>query len=365
MKKFALVALIVALIAGSLGGWALANENDSEAEAPQTQEQALAPGWLGLTIAPTQKQLAWWLNQEDIDGVLVLKVDPDSPAEAAGVLPKDIITVVTIGEQTLEEAGQMVAALKRVKAGDEVVLTILREGSQQQITVVAVERPQPSPPCTRVFPELEGIAPQELFEHFTGGELGFTDAEGNAHTVIITPGILEELGDGYVKITPTGQEEAVTFNTTDDTIIRPEDLEPESRVIVVSVDNSAEARAVLGAGVRAWLNQFCLQGQMVPRFRGQLPELKGNWELWLGQLPPEVEERLQDLSQQWPQLKERLRQCVPPEVKERLGKQLPQLRERFRQHVLPNWQRGNGGEVKVFIPPERLPLLETIGPDTA
>ncbi|HEX77046.1 MAG TPA: PDZ domain-containing protein [Dehalococcoidia bacterium] len=281
MKRLALVALILALIVGaSWGGWALANDDGSEAEVPQTQVRA--PGWLGITVDPIQKQLAWWLDMEGVNGVIILKVSPNSPADEAGLEPKDII--IAVNGLSFETPGQIIAALRGLKAGDEITLTILRNGAEQEITVVVSQRPG----LLGLFPELQGIAPQEYFQHFLGGQFGFSDADGNVHTVQLTPGILEELGDDYVTITPNGQTEPKTFVIAEETIIMPPGLEAGSWVIVVCVDDLDQARAVLSPMAMAKLHQL-RGGEQLWRC---LPELKGQWQQHLQSRLSELKERL-------------------------------------------------------------------------
>lgn len=285
MKKLALIVLLAALIAvaGSLGGLAMAKERVPSVQVGATQSQnttqdqetAAARGYLGITVSPLGKELAWWLDLEDVGGVVVLKVAEDSPAEAAGVLAKDIITAATIGGTKYEKPGQIVAALNKIKVGDEVVLSILREGSPLEIAVTAAERPQPERPVTKIFPELQGIPAGELFEHFTGGQWNFTDAEGNAHTILVTPGILKELASDHVTIIPNGQTEEVTFTVTENTVMVPKDPAIDSRVVVLSLDDSDEARAVLNPGAIGILKQF-QQKQLKERLQQELPKINGH-----------------------------------------------------------------------------------------
>lgn len=82
-------------------------------------------GRLGITVEePPEEMLARW----DLPGgVLVRSVEPNSPADDAGMMPGDIITAVgATPVRTLEAFREIVADLK---VGDSVPLRLLRRGS--------------------------------------------------------------------------------------------------------------------------------------------------------------------------------------------------------------------------------------------
>lgn len=60
-------------------------------------------GWLGLSIQPLNREFAQYFGDEDLKGLLVSDVEPNSPAQKAGFLPGDII---------LEYQGEKVSAEK-------------------------------------------------------------------------------------------------------------------------------------------------------------------------------------------------------------------------------------------------------------
>jgi S1-C subfamily serine protease len=95
------------------------------------------PG-LGVALAPDQ--LAQRIG---LDGVLVMRVDQGGPAEAAGLRPTerdlrgsirlgDVITA--IGDRPVRSTEDYFSALEQHKPGDQVRLTIERDGEQQQVT---------------------------------------------------------------------------------------------------------------------------------------------------------------------------------------------------------------------------------------
>ncbi len=66
-------------------------------------------------------------------GVLIGKVDPDSPADLAGLQPGDVITAVN--DEPIKTPRGLSKAIQRYKPGDEVSLTVYRSGEQEPLTI--------------------------------------------------------------------------------------------------------------------------------------------------------------------------------------------------------------------------------------
>ena len=91
------------------------------------------PG-LGLTVA--SDQLA---REYDLPGVLVLSVQPDSPAAEAGIKPTrrnslgDII--VAINGQKIKTTKDLFSVLEKFKVGDTVTVQVLRSQGTMDVQV--------------------------------------------------------------------------------------------------------------------------------------------------------------------------------------------------------------------------------------
>jgi len=98
----------------------------------------------GLGIAVANDQLAQRLG---INGVLVIRVQPGSTAEAAGLLPTrreggEIILgdiIVAISGEPVKTYNQLRNVLDRYRVGDEVELTVIRSGRTVKLHVVLEE----------------------------------------------------------------------------------------------------------------------------------------------------------------------------------------------------------------------------------
>ena len=68
------------------------------------------------------------------EGLLVISVDAGSPAEAAGVLPYDVI--LEIDEQDVADSNAASALLRSRRPGETVVLRILRDGQEREMPML-------------------------------------------------------------------------------------------------------------------------------------------------------------------------------------------------------------------------------------
>jgi hypothetical protein len=89
--------------------------------------------WLGVSIGKVPASLASQLDIEG-QGVLVLNVVADSPADEAGFKPHDIILAID-GEEVEGKTGRAISLIKSNTPGDELEVVILRDGREQELTV--------------------------------------------------------------------------------------------------------------------------------------------------------------------------------------------------------------------------------------
>ena len=84
------------------------------------------------------------LGDSDERGVKVLGVSPDGPSERAGIAPGDVIVSI-MGEPLASADGEpasrvLLEVMESVKPGDEMDITVLRDGAEQNLKVTAEER---------------------------------------------------------------------------------------------------------------------------------------------------------------------------------------------------------------------------------
>lgn len=98
--------------------------------------------YLGVFTVPVEdmsKRTLKKLKLPSSDGVLVVEVMPDSPADEAGLRHGDVITHVN--GKLVEDEEELSKDLHQIGAGKPVKLDILRDGKKQQITAELEEGP--------------------------------------------------------------------------------------------------------------------------------------------------------------------------------------------------------------------------------
>jgi len=94
-----------------------------------------APRRLGIQYQEVSGQLAAFFKLKDERGVLVTNVEPDGPAAKAGLKAGDVIVKVD-GEQ-IRSGRDLRHEIADVGAGDEVAVTVLRDGRALEVKVTA------------------------------------------------------------------------------------------------------------------------------------------------------------------------------------------------------------------------------------
>jgi serine protease Do len=95
-------------------------------------------GWLGVTMRLVTPDVAETLGFEG-QGVVILDLNEDGPADRAGLRPQDIITGID-GRQ-VDNSSVLQNVIARSSPGTEVELGIFRDGGRSTISVTLGERP--------------------------------------------------------------------------------------------------------------------------------------------------------------------------------------------------------------------------------
>jgi len=165
--------------------------------------------------------LAQRLGLREARGAFIVAVLPCSPASQAGLKRGDVIR--QIGGAEVASARDLATQVQQSAPGDELVITILRDGNEQTMTVVLGERPRhpllEAKKPTPFLSWLKGLKPAEVFEHFLGGELRFKDLEGQPQTLRIVAGVVEGVGEESLRLIPNGETEATSFTVSVETLI--------------------------------------------------------------------------------------------------------------------------------------------------
>ena len=88
---------------------------------------------LGVSITDVTAQLANQANLTDIDGVYVMEVQRESPAEKGGIQKGDVIKEVNLN--AVHNSAGLQEQISKLRPGEKAVVTVLREGHQHEIIV--------------------------------------------------------------------------------------------------------------------------------------------------------------------------------------------------------------------------------------
>ena len=99
-------------------------------------------GQLGVTIQPVTSDIAASLGMSEARGVLVNSVTPGSAAERAGIRRGDVITA--FNGEAVEDGNSLRNRVASTPPGTEVTLTILRDGTEQQLRATLGEYSGPA-----------------------------------------------------------------------------------------------------------------------------------------------------------------------------------------------------------------------------
>lgn len=97
--------------------------------------------WLGVRISDLDKTKVSQLKVPDENGVLIDQVEKDSPAEKAGLQPKDVI--VQLNGVRVFTVRQFMRMIHELLPDRSATLTVLRNGAQSSFTAVLQKRPRP------------------------------------------------------------------------------------------------------------------------------------------------------------------------------------------------------------------------------
>lgn len=107
-------------------------------------EQILEQGevrysYLGVQSSPVTERLRQQLDLDDNRGVVIVTVEPGSPADQAGLQQGDV--VVGIADREVASSADLFAALRETPPGEEVDIVVIRNGEEQTLPITLGERP--------------------------------------------------------------------------------------------------------------------------------------------------------------------------------------------------------------------------------
>src|SRR5262245_28362440 len=123
MTRFHLISLVLL----SLAGRAVAQPEDLP------MPPFLERGRLGIQVQPMTPELREHMKAPADAGVLVVRVDADSPAAEAGLQVGDIVT--SAGGERVDAPHALILRVAKVPAGERLAIGLVREGRSLELEV--------------------------------------------------------------------------------------------------------------------------------------------------------------------------------------------------------------------------------------
>ncbi|MDZ7851759.1 MAG: DegQ family serine endoprotease [Halomonas sp.] len=187
------------------------------------EEGYVSRGWLGVSIQPVSKDLAESFGMEQAEGALIAELEPSGPAADSGLQAGDVI--LEVNGQEVDRSTTLPRLIGETVPGEDVELSVLRDGQQETITVEVGEWPNAGPDQSDGDSVRLGIAVQPLndtekrrlgIEH--GVRIAQVDPTGHAAAAGIRPGdVLVSLGQQPVE-SPDQLKEMLTTLPDDQTV---------------------------------------------------------------------------------------------------------------------------------------------------
>lgn len=119
--------MIVSPTGGSVGiGFAIPSAQAEDVLMDLRESGVVSRGWLGIAMLPDEQT-------DDVEGVVVQAVTADGPAEAAGLMPGDVVT--RFAGETVDSTRTLSRLVGTRNAGDEVSVQVMRSGQARELAV--------------------------------------------------------------------------------------------------------------------------------------------------------------------------------------------------------------------------------------
>ena len=111
-------------------------------------------GRLGIGIQPVTKELAQSFKLDSANGVVVVQVEPGSPAEKAGLQVGDVI--LSYNGKTIEEGNMLPRLVGNTKPGQQAKMEVSRKGERRTVTATVGEMQAPAEKTASAKPPAQG-----------------------------------------------------------------------------------------------------------------------------------------------------------------------------------------------------------------
>jgi len=151
--------------------------------------EGLSGAYLGVELTQLTPELRTHFGVPDDRGVMIGRVEEDSPAAGAGLAVGDIVTA--IDGDPVDSTWDLSIAVRRHDGGDAVDLSVWRDGRSLDVNATLGERKREQIDLGRLLPD--GQLPKVKGLHWVQ-EDGLEGDDGKETRIIVRPEIVHELG---------------------------------------------------------------------------------------------------------------------------------------------------------------------------
>ncbi|MFZ5503234.1 MAG: Do family serine endopeptidase [Pseudomonadota bacterium] len=127
---------------GSLGiGFAIPANTAKKTMEQIILQGSVTRGWIGAGVQEITEELAASFGLDNINGVLITEIIPDSPAEQAGMLAGDVLTA--INGTAIDDWHVMLETVANLPPGQTVSAQVIRDRTKKQLRIHIGRRPTP------------------------------------------------------------------------------------------------------------------------------------------------------------------------------------------------------------------------------
>jgi len=141
MRRFQAL-LIAAGLAAAPASAVAGPSNKSTPDIFERFEISTSKGRLGVMVMGLTPELRKHFGTADDRGVLVARVEPGTPAAAAGITVGDVI--IEVGGKTIDSASDVLSALADVKKGQRATIQLVRDGKPRTLQATLADDPMPN-----------------------------------------------------------------------------------------------------------------------------------------------------------------------------------------------------------------------------
>jgi len=102
-------------------------------------------GWLGLIMQPLNRSYATYLGNPELEGILIADIEPDSPADKAGLRPGDVMLDFDgkkLAAEKEDDLNSFTLSVSQSEVGAKKKLIIFRDGKEKTIEATIGEKPK-------------------------------------------------------------------------------------------------------------------------------------------------------------------------------------------------------------------------------